>query len=182
MLQESIVVKEKLLETQTDNIAKAAEMVTASLKKDGKVLIFGNGGSAADAQHIAAEFIGRFKVERRALPAIALTTNTSILTAIANDYGYEHVFSRQIEALGQRGDVAICISTSGNSLNVVEGMKKARTQGLKTIALTGKGGGRMKAANILIAVPSSDTPLIQQAHITIGHIICQLSEDALAKS
>jgi len=175
-IKESIDVKERLSEAEIENIEKAAKAIIASLKSGGKVLIFGNGGSAADSQHIAAELVGRFRKERKPLAAIALTTNTSTLTAIANDYGYEAVFSRQVEALAKRGDVALGISTSGNSPNVIEAVKKAKALGLVTIGLSGDGGKLKAACDILIAVPSKDTPRIQEAHIMIGHIICELVE------
>ncbi len=184
LLQESIAAKKELLDRrQSKNIAKAANAIINCLKRKGKVILFGNGGSAADSQHIAAELVGRFKKERSALCAISLTTNTSILTAIGNDYGYERVFSRQIEAIGKRGDVVFCLSTSGNSKNVIVGIKKAKQLGLKTICLVGGTGGKLKSlANIAIVVPSKSTPRIQEVHITIGHIICELTENALTKN
>jgi D-sedoheptulose 7-phosphate isomerase len=182
MVRDSICVKENVLKNQTANIEKAAQTIIASLKKGSKLLIFGNGGSAADSQHMAAELVGRFKMERKALPAIALTANTSSLTAIANDYGYDFVFSRQIEALGAKGDVALGISTSGNSKNVIEGFRKARSLGLVTIALGGGDGGRMKAeADISIIVETKDTPRVQESHIMIVHIIAELIENGLFK-
>ena len=175
-IRQSIDVKEAVIKSQIENIEKAAKAIIASLKSGGKVLIFGNGGSAADSQHIAAELVGRFKKERKPFAAIALTTNTSVLTAIANDYGYEAAFSRQVEALGKPGDVAIGISTSGNSPNVIGALKKAKALGLKTIGLSGDGGKLKAACDISIAVPSKDTPRIQESHIMIGHIICELVE------
>ena len=181
-IEESIEVKEALHQTQADNIEKAARLIIGSLKNGGKVILFGNGGSAADSQHMAAELIGRFKKERRAIAAIALTTNTSILTAIANDYGYDVVFSRQIEALGKAGDVAIGLSTSGGSKNVVAAIEKARSMGLKAIGLTGAGGGAMKdICDVLITVGSKNTPRIQESHVLIGHIICELVESEMFK-
>lgn len=178
----SIAAKESLLKSQLANIQKAAEAIIKSLENGGKLLIFGNGGSAADSQHIAAELVGRFKMERRALPAIALTTDTSAITAIGNDYGFERIFSRQVEALGVKGDVALGISTSGNSKNVIEAFRKAKSAGLKTIALTGGDGGNMKTeADISITVPVKDTPRIQESHILIGHILCQLIEGEMFK-
>ena len=181
-IKESIRTKELVLKGQTGNIEKAAAAIIDSLKKGGKLLIFGNGGSAADSQHIAAELVGRFKKERKALPAIALTTDTSALTAIANDYGYDAVFSRQLEALGCKGDVALGISTSGNSKNVIEAFKKARSLGLKTIALAGSDGGSMKdEADISIIVDSKDTPRVQESQAMIGHILCGLIEDNIFK-
>ncbi len=181
-IEESIEVKEALHESQVENIEKAARLIITSLKADGKLLVFGNGGSAADSQHIAAELVGRFKKERPAFAAIALTTNTSILTAIANDYGYDVTFSRQIEALGRRGDAAMGLSTSGNSKNVIDALKKAKSAGIRTIGLTGADGGAMKEiCDVLIAVGSKNTPRIQESHILIGHILCELIENEIMK-
>jgi len=181
-IKKSISVKEEVSKTEVENIEKAAQAIITSLLNGGKLFIFGNGGSAADSQHIAAELVGRFKVERKPLPAIALTTNTSVLTAIANDYGYDASFSRQIEALGTKGDVALGISTSGNSKNVIEALNKARVLGLKTIGLTGNDGGRIKGiTDILINVASKDTPAIQESHTMIGHILCELIESGILK-
>lgn len=163
-----------------EQIGKAVGQIVHCYKNSGKVLIFGNGGSAADAQHIAAEFVGRFKMERKALPAIAFTTDTSILTALSNDYGYDITFSRQVEAFCQGNDVVIGISTSGNAANVCKALELARKLGAVTIALTGKDGGKVKhAADNVIIAPSCDTARIQEAHITIGHIICDLVEKEL---
>lgn len=145
-----------------------------------KLILFGNGGSAADAQHIAAELVNRFELERIALPAIALTTDTSVLTSIANDYDYSKIFARQVEALAEKGDVVIGISTSGASLNVIKGIEVAREKGAKTIGLTGKNGGKLaRTADLVLKVPSNDTPRIQEAHITILHVICYLIEKRL---
>ncbi|MEM0097568.1 MAG: D-sedoheptulose 7-phosphate isomerase [Conexivisphaerales archaeon] len=182
MLRDSSRVKEELASDPEElgKIAKAAAVITEALRGGKKVLLFGNGGSAADAQHIACELTGRFKKERRGLPAIALTTNTSCLTAIANDYGYDMVFSRQVEAFASSGDVVIGISTSGNSKSVIDGVIKAREKGAFTIGLTGKGGGELaKHVDMCIRVPSNDTPRIQESHITIGHIISELVEGEL---
>jgi len=180
ILLESIQVKEELLRTSIGKIIEIIDLITDCLKKNGKVILFGNGGSASDSQHIAAEFVGRFKKDRNALAAIALTTNTSILTALANDYGYEIVFAKQIEALGEKNDVAIGLSTSGKAKNVVLGIKQAKKMGLKTIALTGTDGGELvKLADISLVVPSSVTARTQEAHITVGHIVCELVEQAL---
>ena len=177
---ESIQVKEELLRTGIDRIIEMTELVIDCLKKNGKVILFGNGGSASDSQHIAAELVGRFKKDRAALSAIALTTNTSVLTSLANDYGYEVIFARQIEALGQKNDVAIGISTSGKAKNVACAIRQAKKMGLKTVALTGGDGGELaKLADISLLVPSTVTARIQEAHITIGHIICELVEQAL---
>ena len=161
------------------DIKKACETAVATLKAGGKILLCGNGGSAADAQHIAAELTGRYKTERGALAGIALTTDTSALTAIGNDYGYEFVFSRQLEALGREGDLLIAISTSGNSGNVLKALELARKIGIKTIGLSGRTGGAMnELCDLNLVVPSNDTPRIQEMHIMIGHIICQAIDDA----
>ncbi len=154
-------------------IKDAAAVVKTALSSGRKVLVCGNGGSAADAQHFAAELVGRFKKEREGLPALALTTDTSILTAIGNDYGFEMVFERQVKALGNEGDVLVGISTSGNSENVIKALKKAKEKSMKTVVLLGKGGGRMKGTgDTEIIVPSDDTPRIQEMHGLILHIIC----------
>ncbi|MBI2885046.1 MAG: D-sedoheptulose 7-phosphate isomerase [Candidatus Omnitrophica bacterium] len=162
-------------------IAEAARTMAEALKAGRKILWFGNGGSATQSQHMAAEFVGRFAKERRALPSIALTGNIANLTAIANDYSYEQVFSRQVEALGQPGDVAVGISTSGSSPNVVAALRAARQQRLTTIGLSRAVGGTMReACDIYLGVPSTVTARIQEVHLTIGHILCGLVEDALA--
>lgn len=161
-------------------LVDAARMVGDALASGKKLLLCGNGGSAADAQHIAAEFVGRFLKDRRALPAIALTTDTSAMTAIANDYGFERIFSRQVEALGAAGDVLIAISTSGKSPNILAAADQAKAQKLSVIAFTGKGASPLDdRANITLAVPSSYTPHIQQAHITLLHTMCELVERQL---
>ncbi|KPK43017.1 MAG: phosphoheptose isomerase [Omnitrophica WOR_2 bacterium SM23_29] len=179
-LLESIQVKEELMRTCIAQIVQLAGCVINCLKKGGKIIFFGNGGSAADSQHLAAEFVGRFKKDRRALAAIALTTDTSILTSLANDYGYEVIFAKQIEALGSKNDVAIGISTSGRAKNVIQGIKKAKEMNLETIGLTGGDGGILaKVAGISLIVPSKVTARIQEAHITIGHIVCELAEESL---
>jgi D-sedoheptulose 7-phosphate isomerase len=178
---ESIAVKQATLEANALAIEQAVKAIIRTLRRTGKVILFGNGGSAADSQHIAAEFIGRFQKERRSLPAIALTTDTSALTALGNDYGFEVVFSRQLEGLGRKGDVAICISTSGNSENVIRAMQVAQKMGITTIALTGGTGGKMAPlADIKIIVPSKVTARIQESHICTAHCICELVETALA--
>ena len=165
------------IEKQHAVLEAIALAMTVTLRAGGKILWCGNGGSAADAQHLAAELMGRFRRERRALPSVALTTDTSILTAVANDYGYEAVFSRQVEALGNPGDVLVGISTSGNSSNVIAALKTARMQGLVTVALTGAGGGKMAGfADHLFAVESRDTARIQEAHIFAGHMLCDWIE------
>lgn len=181
ILLESIQVKEEVLRKNINQIVEITNLIIDCLKKDGKIILFGNGGSASDSQHIAAEFIGRFKKERAALPAIALTANISVITALANDYGYSEVFARQIEALGRRSDIAIGISTSGKAKNVISGIKQAKKMGIKTIALSGADGGELaKLADISLIVPSSVTARIQEAHITIGHIICEIAEETLS--
>ncbi|MBQ1960820.1 MAG: D-sedoheptulose 7-phosphate isomerase [Akkermansia sp.] len=161
-------------------IAEIAERCAAALQAGGKVIFCGNGGSAADSQHLAAEFVGRYKLERPALNSIALTVDTSILTAVGNDYGYDEVFRRQVEGIGKAGDVLIGLSTSGNSRNVVLAFEQARSMGITTVALTGAGGGKMKeAADIALPVPAGITNHIQEMHITCGHLICELTEKML---
>lgn len=180
IILESIQVKEELMRSKIGNILEITQLLVDCLKKNGKVILFGNGGSAGDSQHIAAELVGRFKKDRTALAAIALTTNTSILTSLANDYGYEIVFAKQVEALGQKNDVVVGISTSGKAKNVAAGIRQAKKMGLKTIALTGGDGGELaKLADVSLVVPSASTARIQEAHITIGHVICELIEQQL---
>jgi len=165
----------------TEVILQAAEVCTESLKNGHKILLFGNGGSAADAQHIAAELVGRYKTERRGLPVIALTTDTSALTAIGNDYGYQHVFKRQIEALANPNDVVIGISTSGNSGNVLDALKLANKLNCRTLGLSGRDGGEMNSVcEINIVIPAKDTPRIQEMHIFVGHTLCHLIEQKLS--
>lgn len=176
-IEESILVKQGVLRTMAPALLQAAEVLIASLNSGGKLILFGNGGSAGDAQHIAAELVGRFERERRALPAIALTTNSSTLTAIGNDYGYDKIFSRQVEAWAHLGDVAIGITTSGNSPNVLEGIAAAKAKGAKTIGMTGEKGGKLASqVDLCLKVPSSNTARIQESHIMIGHILCLLIE------
>jgi D-sedoheptulose 7-phosphate isomerase len=161
-------------------VESAASLCIEALRKGGKIVLAGNGGSAADAQHIAAELVSRFNYDRPALAAIALTTDTSALTAIGNDYSFEYVFARQVEALGRAGDVLLALSTSGNSPNVLAALKAARAQGMKTIGLTGATGGKMVGlCDIAIKIPSAQTPRIQEGHIVIGHSICQVIEDTM---
>ena len=161
-------------------IEVAAKICINSLKSGGKILLFGNGGSAADAQHIAAELVGRYKTERNGIAAIALTTDTSVLTSISNDYGYEHLFERQLGALANECDVAIGISTGGSSTNVINALNLAKEIGCKTIGLSGKGGGEMNTlCSVNIVVPSDDTPRIQEIHILIGHTICQIIDQKM---
>jgi D-sedoheptulose 7-phosphate isomerase len=162
-------------EEQMEKLTGAARMLAAAFKEGNKVLLFGNGGSAADAQHLAAEFVNRFQVERPPLAALALTTDTSILTAVGNDYDFQDIFVKQVKALGRKGDVAWGISTSGSSPNVVKGLEAAKQQGLHILAVTGRDGGAMAPlADICLNVPSSETPRIQEVQITIGHILCDL--------
>ncbi|VAX32036.1 Phosphoheptose isomerase 1 [hydrothermal vent metagenome] len=180
-IRESIRVKETLLETMVPLIAKTANLISESIASGGKLILFGNGGSAGDAQHIAAELLGRFELERPAFPAIALTTNSSTLTAIANDYGYEQIFSRQIQGLTNPGDVVIGISTSGNSLNVLKAIRVAKEKGATTIGMTGEKGGQLVLeCTHCFKVPSSKTARIQESHIMIGHLLCLLIEQNLS--
>jgi D-sedoheptulose 7-phosphate isomerase len=163
-------------------IGKVCGAIVSAFQQGNKLLLFGNGGSAADAQHIAADFVGRFAFNRAALAAIALGVNGSSLTAIGNDYGFERVFARQVEALGRAGDVAVGISTSGNSPNVLQGLATAKKKGLLTVALTGKGGGELKgfeSVDNCICAPADETPRIQECHILIGHVICEIVEREL---
>ncbi|HJN03372.1 MAG: D-sedoheptulose 7-phosphate isomerase [Nitrospinota bacterium] len=181
-LLESADLKKQVAEKFGEIIEQAINLILISLKNGSKVLLMGNGGSAADAQHIAGELIGRFKLERNSIPAIALTTDTSILTSIGNDYGFDRVFERQIESLGCEGDIVIAISTSGNSKNVIEALKKSKKNKMKSIGLLGSDGGQIKQlVDLPIVVPSSNTPRIQETHITIGHIICEEIEKELFK-
>jgi len=172
--------RDVITQIEKDMLPRILEMVAMlveTFSRGGKLLVMGNGGSAADAQHFAAEIVGRFKMERRGLPAIALSTDTSILTAVGNDYGFDDVFSRQIEALSSSGDLAIGISTSGNSPNVLKALKLAREKGCRTIGLLGKDGGTIKdVCDLALIVPTNDTPRIQEGHITIIHIVCDLLE------
>ena len=178
-IEDSIRVKDALRE-QALLIAEVTGTLIDVYKNGNKILFFGNGGSAADAQHLAAEFVGKYYLERRAIPALALNVNTSCLTAIGNDYGYDLTFARQIEALGNPGDAAIGISTSGNSKNVLEGIRAAKKKNIFAVGLTGDGGGLVKEeAEYCICVPSKDTPRIQEGHILIGHILCELIEREL---
>lgn len=183
ILNEAIRINEEIARNCVDEILKTAETIARSFKKGGKLIICGNGGSAADAQHIAAEFVGRFQKERRAYPAIALSTNTSTLTALANDYAYDIVFSRQVEAFARENDTLIGISTSGNAGNVLNAINSASKSGLKTIAFTGGSGGLLAGkADISIIVPSRITARIQEAHIIIAHIICEIVENSLTSA
>lgn len=172
---DSIALKRQVLKDLGPQVTAVAELLAQVFRSGGKVLIFGNGGSAADAQHLAAEFVNRFQVERPPLAAQALTTDTSILTAVGNDYDFTEIFAKQIRALGKPGDLAWAISTSGNSPNVVDGLKTAREMGLKTLALSGCDGGPVAAAaDLALTVPSRSTPRVQEVHITLGHVLCDL--------
>lgn len=182
IFEESLAVKQATVDSNIDLIIQAVDMIIASLEQNGKILFFGNGGSAADAQHIAAEFVGRFMKERKALAAIALTTDSSVLTCLGNDYSYDIIFSRQIEALGNDQDIAFGLTTSGNSTNVIKGIEQAKQQGLKTIVMTGCGGGKLKGmVDIHLDVPSQSTARVQEAHMCIYHTICELVENQFAK-
>jgi D-sedoheptulose 7-phosphate isomerase len=179
---ESIAVKQKSLASLTDTIVEIAEVIVKSLSSGGKLLLCGNGGSAADAQHIAAEFICRFVLNRRALPAIALTTDTSIITAAGNDFSFDEVFSRQVDALGAPGDVLIAISTSGNSPNVIKAVESAKRNRVTVIGFTGESGGKLRdMCDICLCVPSAVTARIQEVHITAAHAICSIAEKRLTQ-
>ena len=177
---ESLRVKSEFFQNNATLIADTAEKMAQALRDGRKILLFGNGGSAADAQHIASEFVGRYIPDRIPLPALSLATDSSALTSLGNDYGYNAVFSRQVQALGNTGDIAIGISTSGNSPNVLEAMDVARTKGLLTIGFTGESGGKMNGrTDVLFRVPSGMTPRIQETHITLGHVLCELIDREL---
>ncbi len=178
-LQDSIRVHEALLASHVESIAQVAKRIVDCLKAGNKLLFFGNGGSASDSQHLAAEFVGRYEKERVALPAIALTTDTSILTAVGNDYGFDRIFERQVAALGKKGDLAFAISTSGNSPNVIFGVEKCKALGIQTIGFLGRSGGKLKSlVDFPIVIPSEKTSRIQESHIMIGHILCELVDEA----
>ena len=180
---EHIKASQKTMDALINNIEKAANICIDCLKQGNKILIFGNGGSAADAQHIAAEIIGRYKTERKGLPAIALTTDSSVLTAISNDFGYSSIFERQVEALANPGDILIGISTGGSSINVINALKLAKNIQCKTIGLSGKDGGDVNAlCDVNLIAIAEDTPRIQEMHILIGHIICHLIDEAFITS
>jgi D-sedoheptulose 7-phosphate isomerase len=184
LIRNSINTKTLLLEDNNiiDTIDKCVEIITNTFQKGNKVLFCGNGGSAADAQHLAAEFSGRFYIDRKALPSEALHTNTSYLTAVANDYSYDVVYSRLIEGIGNAGDILIGLSTSGNSKNIINAIKTANERGITTIGFTGETGGEMSTiCNYIIKVPSNDTPRIQECHMMVGHIICELVEKNIFK-
>jgi len=177
IVADSIETKRRFFDADSNNVEQAAEMISATLKSGGKLLIFGNGGSAADAQHIAGELVNRFLQERKALPAIALSTDGGVLTCIANDTGFGNVFARQIEALGREGDACVAISTSGQSPNIVVACEQARSQRIKVIGLLGRDGGKVAPlCDLALIVPSDDTQRIQETHNLIGHILCELIE------
>ena len=181
--QEHLETSKRSMDLIIEQIESAAKICIDGLENNGKIILFGNGGSAADAQHIAAELVSRYKTERRGLSAIALTTDTSILTAIGNDYGFEHIFMRQIEALAKPEDVVIAISTGGSSNNVVNALILAKEIGCQTIGLSGGNGGKFNdICNVNVLVPSSETPRIQEMHIFIGHTICQLIDNAFSEN
>jgi D-sedoheptulose 7-phosphate isomerase len=172
---EANLLKSRIVSEQAEQVVAAARLMANTLEGGGKILFFGNGGSAADAQHLAAEFVNRFQIERPPLAALALTTDTSLLTSIANDYDFQEVFAKQVRALGRPGDAALGLSTSGRSANVALGLEVARQLGLATLALSGGEGGPVaRAADLAIVVPSRNTPRIQEVHITIGHVLCDL--------
>jgi D-sedoheptulose 7-phosphate isomerase len=180
IIESSINVKQAILQNEEllSTVKAVVDVITSSLRNNGRIYFCGNGGSAADAQHLAAEFSGRFYTDRKALPAEALHTNTSYLTAVANDYSFDVVYARLIEGIGFNGDVLVGLSTSGNSANIVKAFEVAREKGIVTIGFTGLSGGTMKSlSDYLVNIPSTDTPRIQESHIMIGHIICQLVEE-----
>ena len=179
ILEAGITTKRSCVESQVNKIIKAADMLAGCVAAGGKVLLFGNGGSAADAQHLAAEFVNRFQIERPPLAAISLTTDTSVLTSIANDYDYDEIFSKQINAFGKKGDIAWGLSTSGNSPNVVTAVKSAQKLGMASIGMTGRGGELAKCADLVLAVESDTTARVQETHITLGHILCELVDRKL---
>lgn len=180
-LKEGAELRLKMAEAISSEIVTAAEAIAEAFKAGRKLLIFGNGGSAADAQHIAAEFMNRFLIERPPLPAVALSTDTSVLTSIANDYAFDEIFSKQVKALGKKGDVALGITTSGSSGNVLKALRAAKKLGMTTIALTGEGGKAASLADIPLQIPSRSTPRIQEAHISVLHILCDLTDTLLFK-
>jgi D-sedoheptulose 7-phosphate isomerase len=178
-IEDSIQTKRKLL-GQSAAVVAIAKVLVGAVRAGRKIIFFGNGGSAADAQHLAAELVGRFYSDRRPLPALALTVDTSALTAIGNDYSFDQVFARQLEALGEAGDVAVGITTSGNSANVLEALRVGRRKGIVTVALTGRTGGKARGeADYCLSVPSNDTPRVQESHILLGHILCEVVERAV---
>ena len=179
ILEDSIRVKRQAIEAQMDALLAAADMLVTCVASGHKILLFGNGGSAADAQHLAAEFVNRFQIERHPLPALALTTDTSIITSIGNDYAFEQIFAKQLQALGKRDDVAWGLSTSGNSPNVLAGMRVARELGLHCLGMTGQGGALIEASDLALTVPTATTARVQETHIIMGHMLCQLVDQTL---
>jgi len=182
ILSDSVKVKNKILDDRhvLGQIRKVSSVIVEAYKRKNKVILFGNGGSAADAQHVVGELVNKFQLERQGLPAIALTTDSSVLTSIANDYDYSRVFARQVEVWAKEGDVVIGISTSGSSPNVIEAVRVAKEKGAKTVGFTGRDGGKLaRMVDILVSVPSDDTPRIQESHITIFHAICYVVETEL---
>ncbi len=178
--EESADVKRRFAKDQAERVAEAAGRMIAAYRSGNKAIFFGNGGSACDASHLAAELVNRYKKDRAGLPALALAADPAVVTSISNDYHYEDLFARQVQALGQPGDIAIAISTSGNSPNVLKGVDAAREKGLFTIGFTGHGGGKLAArVDMAFVVPSRDTARIQETHITLGHLLCELVEEAL---
>jgi len=180
IFKESISVKEKFINENLDTVVEVSELIADSFNKGGKLILFGNGGSASDASHIAAEFINRFKKERPALPAIALTTDMAVMTSIANDHDFSEIFSRQLKALARKHDIVIAISTSGNSSNVIKAVETAKRKKLKIVAFTGIKGDKLASkADYVLAVPSNKVPRIQETHITLGHVLCQMADEIL---
>ena len=180
---DSVLVKQKFVKENVNLIVEVSKVVANSFAQGNKLLIFGNGGSASDASHIAAEFINRFKLERPALPAIALNTDMAVLTSISNDYAYENIFVRQLKALGQEGDVALGITTSGTSGNVLKALEEAKHKNLKTIAFTGVSNEKLDSiCDYVFSVPTTDTPRVQETHITLAHVLCEMVEDILFES
>ena len=180
LFDQSAETKRRFIEAHTGQVEQAVRLLVSAFRKGQKVLFFGNGGSATDASHLAAEFINRFKIERPGLPAIALATDPAVVTSIANDYDFSEIFARQIRTLGREGDIAIAISTSGNSPNVIKGTLAAKEKGMTIIALTGAGGGKLAPlADLPFIVPASATARIQETHITLGHVLCELVDDLL---
>ena len=181
--KESILVKQKFVEENIDTIVEVSNVIAEALMKGSKLLLFGNGGSSTDASHIAAEFVNRFKRDRPAFPALALGTDTAVLTSIANDYDFSEIFARQMKAFAQEGDVAIAISTSGTSPNIIKAVEVAKRKRLKVVAFTGEKGDKLASmSDYVFSVPSTNTPRIQETHITLGHVLCQMIEDILLDS
>ncbi|MGV1098987.1 D-sedoheptulose-7-phosphate isomerase [Thiovibrio sp. JS02] len=179
-LQQSIAAKQALYDSQLAELKKLAQWMIETIRSGNKLIIFGNGGSAADAQHMAAEFVNRFLIDRPPLAAIALTTDCSILTSIGNDFSFDEIFSKQVRALGKKGDLALGISTSGNSPNVIKAVEEAKTMGIRTAVLTGRNGGRLiNIADLAVNVPSPSTPAIQEAHLWVEHLLCRILEEDL---